>query len=79
MPTHNFVGGKPVDSIPSEATQKIDETELTKEEIHRDPKEQPGANKRAGVATRDPEQFDTTGDGGRGGYGDPKPVRDPVV
>ncbi|OCH87927.1 hypothetical protein OBBRIDRAFT_836993 [Obba rivulosa] len=79
MPIHNFVGDKPVDQFPPEATQKIDEMQLTKEEIHRDPRVQPGANRRAGVATRDPEAFDTTGDGGRGGWGDPKPIRDPVI
>ena len=54
MVEQSFVGNKPVDQLPSEATQKIPDEQLTKAEVNRDPKEQPGANKRAGIATRDP-------------------------
>ncbi|EMD39471.1 hypothetical protein CERSUDRAFT_91979 [Gelatoporia subvermispora B] len=79
MSSQNFVGNTPVDKFPSQATQQISDEELTKAEAHRDPNQQPGANKRAGVATRDPKQFDTTADGGRGGWGDAKPVKDPVM
>ncbi|KAI0930960.1 hypothetical protein AcV7_005000 [Taiwanofungus camphoratus] len=72
MTSQNFVGNKPVDSFPSESVSKIDDDdELTKCEVHRDPAKEPGANRRAGVASRNPA--------GRGGYGDPKPVRDPIL
>jgi len=76
MTKQNFVGTEPVDQFPPESVSKIDDNELTKREAQRDPAKEPGANKRAGVATRDPAEFDTTG---RGGYGDPKPVKDPIV
>ncbi|PCH40548.1 hypothetical protein WOLCODRAFT_68396 [Wolfiporia cocos MD-104 SS10] len=67
----NFVGKEPVDQFPPESISKIDEEELTRREAQRDPAKEPGANKRAGVATRDPAQFDTAG---RSNHGDPKPV-----
>ena len=57
MVTQNFVGDKPVDIFPPEAIQKITDDELTKRELKRLSKgadKEPGANKRAGAATRDP-------------------------
>ena len=55
MVEQSFVGDKPVEQLPAEATQKIPDEQLDKMEAHRDPKDQPGANKRAGIATRDPD------------------------
>ncbi|EGN97786.1 hypothetical protein SERLA73DRAFT_182532 [Serpula lacrymans var. lacrymans S7.3] len=75
----NFVGNKPVESFPPEAIQKIPDDELTKREAERLSKgdsKQPGANKRAGAATRNPADYDTTG---RGGQGNTQPVEDPVI
>lgn len=60
MVTQNFVGDKPVDTFPPEAIQKIPDDELTKRELKRLSKgadKEPGANKRAGVATRDPARM----------------------
>ncbi|OSX57104.1 hypothetical protein POSPLADRAFT_1061805 [Postia placenta MAD-698-R-SB12] len=74
--TKNFTGTEPVDQFPPEVTQKIDDDDLTQREAQRNPAREPGANKRAGAATRDPAAFDTKG---RGASGDPKPVRDPVM
>lgn len=74
--TQNFTGTEPVDQFPHEVAEKIDDDELTRREAQRDSALEPGANKRAGVATRDPAAFDTKG---RGASGDPKPVRDPVM
>ena len=54
MSTQNFVGTKPVDQFPSDATAKIPDSELDKREAQRDAAHEPGANKRAGVASRDP-------------------------
>ncbi|KAI9566258.1 hypothetical protein HD554DRAFT_2118816 [Boletus coccyginus] len=57
MVTQNFVGDKPVDTFPPEATHRIPDDELTKREqqrLSKDADKEPGANKRAGVATRDP-------------------------
>lgn len=57
MVTQNFVGDKPVDNFPPGAIRKIPDDELTKRELERLSKgadKEPGANKRAGVATRDP-------------------------
>ena len=57
MVRQNFVGDKPVDSFPPETIQKIPDDELTKREVKRlseGANKEPGANKRAGVATRDP-------------------------
>jgi len=63
MVTQNFVGDKPVDAFPPEATDKIPDDELTKREQQRlskpDADKEPGANKRAGVATRDPARLST--------------------
>ncbi|KAH7927684.1 hypothetical protein BV22DRAFT_1127249 [Leucogyrophana mollusca] len=77
--TAHFVGDTPVDSFPTEAIQKIPDEELTKRDAARlekgDTKE-PGAAKRAGAATRNPEEYDTTH---RGGQGDSKPTADPVI
>lgn len=76
MSTQKFVGTQPVDEFSAEAVAKVDDDELTKREINRDSAKEPGANKRAGVATRDPKEFDTTG---QHNFGDPKPVQDPVL
>lgn len=54
MTKQNFVNTEPVDEFPPEAVQKIDDDELTKRETNRDSAKEPGANKRAGAATRDP-------------------------
>lgn len=54
MVKQNFVGDEPVDAFPSEAIQKVDEDELTRRELHRDPAKEPGANRREGVASRNP-------------------------
>ena len=74
----NFVGDKPVDSFPAGATDKIPNDELAKREAERlaQGAQEPGAGKRAGVASRDPAEHDPrTG----GGHGDPKPTQDPVM
>jgi len=79
MVTQNFVGDKPVDAFPPEATQKIPDDELTQRELKRLSKgadKDPGANRRAGVATRDPAQFDTKH---RGGQGDHVPTKEPTI
>ncbi|KZT69528.1 hypothetical protein DAEQUDRAFT_726495 [Daedalea quercina L-15889] len=78
MSTQNFVGTQPVDQFPSDATSKISDSELDKREARRNPVQEPGANKRAGVASRDPAEFDTVGRSG-GPHGDPKPTADPVL
>ncbi|KAH9831439.1 uncharacterized protein C8Q71DRAFT_861804 [Rhodofomes roseus] len=78
MSTQNFVGTQPVDNLPPSAASKIPDSELDKREAQRDPAQEPGANKRAGVASRVPADFDTTGRSG-GPHGDPKPTADPVV
>ncbi|KAH7884991.1 hypothetical protein F5I97DRAFT_1810220 [Phlebopus sp. FC_14] len=74
MPTQTFVGDKPVEHAPEEATRKIPDEALTEREAERlakgDAKE-PGANKRAGAASRDPSEYDTKN---RGGQGDTKPT-----
>ncbi|EKM50662.1 uncharacterized protein PHACADRAFT_32670 [Phanerochaete carnosa HHB-10118-sp] len=54
MVEQTFVGDKLVEQLPTEATQKIPDEQLDKMEVRRDPKEEPGANKRAGIAIRDP-------------------------
>jgi hypothetical protein len=54
----HFVGDTPVDSFPSEATQKIPDDEITKKEAERLTKceqKEPGAGKRAGAASRNPD------------------------
>ncbi|KAF9237973.1 hypothetical protein BU15DRAFT_48160 [Melanogaster broomeanus] len=53
----NWVGNTPVDWFPSAAIQKIPDEVLTRRELERLAKganKEPGANRRAGVATRDP-------------------------
>lgn len=55
MVEQTFVGDKPVEQLPTEAAQKIPDDKLDKAEAQRDPSQQPGANVRAGIATRDPE------------------------
>ncbi|KAG2122435.1 hypothetical protein BD769DRAFT_973229 [Suillus cothurnatus] len=75
----HFVGDTPVDSFPSEATQKIPDDELTKKEAERLTKceqKEPGAGKRAGAASRNPDDYDTRG---RGGQGNTQPTADPVI
>ena len=54
MVDQTFVGDKPVEQLPQEAKDKIPDPKLDKMEAHRDPKVQPGANRRAGIASRDP-------------------------
>lgn len=56
MSSTTFVGNKPVDEIPSQATQQLSNEELTRQEVQRlkEGASEPGANKRAGVASRDP-------------------------
>lgn len=54
----HFVGDTPVDSIPSKVTQKIPDDELAKKEAERLSKgeqKDPGAGKRAGAASRNPD------------------------
>jgi hypothetical protein len=54
----HFVGDTPIDSFPSEATQKIPDDELTKKEVERLSKgeqKDPGAGRRAGAASRNPD------------------------
>lgn len=54
----HFVGDTPVDSISSEATRKIPDDELAKKEAERLSKgeqKDPGAGKRAGAASRNPD------------------------
>ncbi|PFH49276.1 hypothetical protein AMATHDRAFT_147983 [Amanita thiersii Skay4041] len=55
MSTQKFVGNEPVESFSKEETQKIDDETLTRQEASRDPAKQPGANKRAGAASRNPQ------------------------
>lgn len=77
--TQHFVGDTPVDSFPSEVAQQIPDDELTKKEVKRLSKgeqKQPGAGKRAGAASRNPDDYDTRG---RGGQGNTQPMADPVV
>ncbi|KAG1801965.1 hypothetical protein EV424DRAFT_1285278, partial [Suillus variegatus] len=65
----HFVGDTPVDSFPSEATQQIPDDELAKKEVKRLSKGEqkgPGAGKRAGAASRNPDDYDTHGRGGQG-------------
>ena len=53
-----FVGDKPVDSFPPEATRQISDEELRKREAERLSKggnKEPGAGRRAGAATRNPD------------------------
>lgn len=53
--TQNFVGNKIVDEFDSSTLQKPSDDELTRKEVRRDPRQEPGANKREGVATKDPK------------------------
>lgn len=73
MTKQDFVGDKPVEKIPEDAKKKIADEELMKEDLERLSKtdHEPGAAVRAGVATRDPNEFDTRSRG----WGDPKPVQ----
>ncbi|KAF7798285.1 hypothetical protein EIP86_009504 [Pleurotus ostreatoroseus] len=75
MTSQNFVGDKLVDDFPPQTIQNGDEGDLTKREAQRDPGVEPGANKRAGAASRNSADFDTAGSGGRGSHGDVKPVQ----
>jgi hypothetical protein len=53
-----FVGDKPVDSFPPEATRQISDEELREREAERLSKgenKEPGAGRRAGAATRNPD------------------------
>jgi hypothetical protein len=54
MVEQTFVNDKPVEQLPEESKQKIPDPKLDKMEAQRDPSKTPGANKRAGIATRDP-------------------------
>ncbi|KAH8106370.1 hypothetical protein DFH11DRAFT_1518291 [Phellopilus nigrolimitatus] len=66
MAQQTFIGDTPVDALPASATRKADEDALTRAEARRNPAVQPGANKRQGVASRDPADFDTARRGGQG-------------
>jgi hypothetical protein len=60
MPVYiqRFVGDKPVDSFPPEAIRQIPDEELRKREVGRLSKgehKEPGAGRRAGAATRNPD------------------------
>ncbi|GJE98071.1 hypothetical protein PsYK624_142930 [Phanerochaete sordida] len=77
MVEQTFVGNKPVDQLPSEAAQKIPDEHLDKLEASRNASEQPGANKRAGIASRDPADVDTKDFGGS--RTNPQPQYDPVI
>ncbi|KAJ3574754.1 hypothetical protein NP233_g1554 [Leucocoprinus birnbaumii] len=54
----SFVGNKQVDSrnLPASSTQKVPDEELDRQEARRlkEGAQEPGANKAAGVASRDP-------------------------
>ncbi|OAX34820.1 hypothetical protein K503DRAFT_774137 [Rhizopogon vinicolor AM-OR11-026] len=81
MPVYiqRFVGDKPVDSFPPEAIKQIPDEELRKREAGRLSKGEhkgPGAGRRAGAATRNPDDYDTKG---RGGQGNTVPMADPVI
>ncbi|EIM86314.1 uncharacterized protein STEHIDRAFT_157815 [Stereum hirsutum FP-91666 SS1] len=80
MSSTTFVGNKPVDEIPSQATQQLSNEELTRQEVQRlkEGASEPGANKRAGVASRDPAEFDSQTRSSNA-HGDTKPVQDPVL
>lgn len=56
MSSTTFVGNKPVDEVPSQATQKLSDEELTKQEAQRlkEGASEAGANKRAGAASLNP-------------------------
>lgn len=56
MSSTTFVGDKPVDQLSPEDTQSLSNEELTKQEAQRlkEGAKEPGMNKRAGVASRDP-------------------------
>lgn len=54
MTEQKFVGDKLVDEYPGSVLQKADDVELTRKEVKRDPAKQPGANKREGIASRNP-------------------------
>jgi len=75
-----FVGNQPVDHVPPEKLQKPSDDEIARQEAARlsDPEglKRGGAATRAGVATRDPDEFDTTH---RGGQGNTQPQADPVI
>lgn len=77
MMKQDFVGDKSVEQIPEDARKKIPDEELIKEDVERLSKKdrEPGVAVRAGVATRDPNEFDTRSRG----WGDPKPVQDPIM
>ena len=55
MVEQTFVGDKPVEQLSEQSKQKISDAELDKTKANRGPSEVPGANKRAGIATRDPQ------------------------
>lgn len=68
MTKQDFVGNQPVEQIPGDAKQKIPDEDLMKEDIKRLSKKdhEPGASVRAGVATRDPNEFDSRSGNERG-------------
>ncbi|KZT22813.1 hypothetical protein NEOLEDRAFT_1216217 [Neolentinus lepideus HHB14362 ss-1] len=78
--THNFVGDKLVDELPAQATQKINDDELTKREAQRlqNGAREAGVNKRAGAAALDPSEHDSRSQN-TSTHSDPKPVQDPVL
>lgn len=76
----SFVGNKQVDphNLPKSSTQKIPDEELDKREAQRlkEGAKEPGANKVAGAASRDPQDYDTSN---RGGQGNTQPQKDPIL
>ncbi|XP_006461525.1 hypothetical protein AGABI2DRAFT_118406 [Agaricus bisporus var. bisporus H97] len=70
----SFIGNKQVDprNLPQSSTQKIPDEELNKREAERlkEGAKEPGANKAAGAASRNPQDYDTSK---RGGQGDTQP------
>jgi len=55
-PTQNFVGNETVDEFPASSVQKPSDEELARKEFRRlSHKDASDANKREGVATRDPQ------------------------
>lgn len=76
----SFVGDKQVNphKIPESNTRKIPDQELDKREVRRlrAGATDPGTNKLAGAASRDPKDYDTSG---RSGQGDTQPQNDPIL
>ncbi|TFY73147.1 hypothetical protein EWM64_g10865 [Hericium alpestre] len=87
MVVATFIGtsNTPIYNPPAEMTQKLPDKVLDQTEAERlrekgsDGKPlAPGANRRAGVATRNPDNFDAH-QRAHGAHGDTKPVKEPVL